>query len=341
MAKLPSLKYVKFVRAKGKVYAYFDTGRKVAGKTVWGKLPPYSSPGFFDSYTSFLSARTKAKNQPYTVAECAKAFEDSEDFKRLSQGTQRLYTSTLKRIVEQLGKFPLDAVERRHVREVVDNRLAGNGARNIFLAVTSVLYRYARQRDLTDKEPTKDIKPFKLGEHEPWPDELLEAGLQAEDDRTRLAIHLLYFTGQRIGDVVRMRWADIRNGAISVTQQKTGKIMRIPLHSALEAELNRTRKQGVTIITNWRGQPMRQCIIRKELKAFAADLGFEIVPHGLRKNAVNSLLQAGCTIAETASITGQTFKVVEHYARRVDQGVLAQAAIIKFDRKAEKYSESA
>jgi integrase len=42
----------------------------------------------------------------------------------------------------------------------------------------------------------------------------------------RLATHLLYYTAQRIGDVMRMRWSDIRDDHIKVTQQKTGREMR-------------------------------------------------------------------------------------------------------------------
>lgn len=45
-------------------------------------------------------------------------------------------------------------------------------------------------------------------------------------------------------------------------------------------------------------------------------LGIKTVPHGLRKNAVNALLEAGCTIAEVSAITGQTHQVVEHYAAK-------------------------
>ena len=206
------------------------------------------------------------------------------------------------------------------------------------------MYQYARGNELTERKPTEGIKPYKLGEHEPWPDDLLAAGLEAEHDRTRLAINLLYYTGQRIGDVVNLRWSDIRNGKIIVTPQKSKrfkKVLQIPVHSALEAILEETPKVGITIIVNHLGQPLTQAdVVRKELKKFAADLGFDAVPHGLRKNAVNSLLEAGCTIAEVASITGQSFKVVEHYARRVNQAVLGEAAILKFEQKVKVQTES-
>lgn len=71
--------------------------------------------------------------------------------------------------------------------------------------------------------------------------------------------------------------------------------------------------------------------LRRKLQAFTLALGVKTVPHGLRKNAVNALLEAGCTIAEVASITGQTFQVVEHYAAQMNRRKLSKAAIVKLD----------
>lgn len=332
MAKLPSLKYVKFVRSKGKVYAYFNTGKKLGGKLVWASMPPPSSVGFHDTYAAMLGHRSRRDNVN-TVAAISERFENSEEFARLAKGTQRLYSITLKRIREHFGKFPVDGVQRKHVREVVENRLTGNGARNAFLAVLGVLYTFARRRDITDAEPTKDIQPYKLGEHEPWPEEVLMAGLDAEHERTRLAINLLYYVGQRIGDTVRIRWSDYRDGAIFVTQEKTAKALRIPVHSSLALVLERTPRKGITILCNHLGQPMTPQVIRRELKAFGDTFGLALVPHGLRKNAVNALLEAGCTIAETGSITGQSFRIVEKYARRVSQHKLGDAAILKLENR--------
>lgn len=331
--RLPKLKHVKFVRSKEQVYAYFDTGKRDGkGRRIYAPLPKFGSTGFTDSYATHLGHRSRRANPAASVASLADTFESSAEFKRLSKGTQRLYAITLKRICEQLGKFPVDAVTPRHVREVVNNRLSGNGARNIFLSVLGLLYTFARRRELTTAEPTKDIQSFKMGAHEPWPAALLIAGLSADHDRTRLAIALLYHTGQRIGDVVKFRWSDVRDGWLYFTQEKTGKPMSVPLHSSLKDELACTRKVGITILGNDLGQPVSAQIIRTELKAFGEANGEQVVPHGLRKNAVNALLEAGCTAYEVMAITGQSLNIVEHYARGVNQRRLGEAAIIKLER---------
>lgn len=336
MAKLPKLKYVKFTRAKGTTYAYFNTGKKLNGKLIYAPLPPFGSVGFYDSYSAMIGHRTRRAALVYTVADLCDTYERSDVFKKRSAGTQATYAITLNRIRDQLGKFPMDKVTRAHVREVIDNRIPGNASRNLFLAVVSVIYKYARERDMTEANPTEAIKGFDVGTHEPWPQELLDAALASDNARIRLGVHLLYYTGQRIGDVVKMRWSDIRDGAIYVTPQKTvrfKKMLRISMHSALEAELSATQKVGITMMTGRHGKPLTVTALRDALQDFAAELGFKIVPHGLRKNAVNALLEAGCTPHEVAAITGQSFQTIELYARRVSQHRLGEAAILKLEGK--------
>ena len=51
--------------------------------------------------------------------------------------------------------------------------------------------------------------------------------------RPRLAYALLFYTGQRSGDVVRMRRADISGGAIRVVQEKPGVELSIQIHPDL------------------------------------------------------------------------------------------------------------
>ena len=64
---------------------------------------------------------------------------------------------------------------------------------------------------------------------------------------------------------------------------------------------------------------------RKNKPKFLKDAG--LVFHGLRKTAVVTLLEAGCTDAQVAAITGHSREMLVHYARRVDQERLAKEAI--------------
>lgn len=333
MAKLPKLEHVKYVRSKGKVYAYFNTGKRTSqGTAIYSPLPHPSDIGFYDSYAAMKGARTKRQSVGYLISDLVRDYEVSMEKRAdLAKGSKELYRSTNRRVIEHLGDFPVNDLQQGDVQYVLENKMAGAGAHNIFLSVLGILYTWARQNGKTKLEPTKDVQRRKGGEHEPWPEAILHAGLVAKHDRTRLAINLLYYTGQRISDVVKMRWSDIHNGEIFVFQKKTSKEVSPPLHRDLKAELDRTPKRGMTIIASPAGRPVSDEVIRKDLKKFSSAQGKECIPHGLRKNAVIALLEAGCTVAEVAAITGQTFQIVEKYATRVNRRKLGQAAILKLE----------
>lgn len=332
--KNPRLDHVRYVRSKGKTYAYFNTGKKKPnGQAIYAPMPPPGSTGFLDSWAAMKGARTKRAQVPYSVADLIREYELSTTYAALAKNTQILYSKTLRRISDLLGRFPLNDLKRSDVQLVLDNEMAGPGAHNIFIVVLRIICKWAEDRGKETSNPAKGIARLKTGEHEPWPEHVLTAALQSSDGLVRLAVSLLYFTGQRIGDVLRMRWSDIRDGMIEVTQQKTGKLLWIPLLDELEAELARVPKKGLTIIASDKGTPFTSEHVRKTLQAFTLDLGVKTVPHGLRKNAVIAFLEAGCSLAEVASISGQTHRLVEYYAKRINQRHMAKAAILKLEIK--------
>ena len=67
--------------------------------------------------------------------------------------------------------------------------------------------------------------------------------------------------GQRIGDVLEMRWSDIQDGGFVAHQNKTGKELWGPIRSGLQAALVAASRHSVFLLTNepptnrwsWRG----------------------------------------------------------------------------------------
>ena len=125
----------------------------------------------------------------------------------------------------------------------------------------------------------------------------------------------------------------MKAGVWKMTQQKTDKRLMIRLHRDLVAELDLHEKAGPFVFAGRTGKPMSQDIMRARIQSFATALGFSVVPHGLRKNAVIALLEAGCSTAETAAISGQSLQLVEYYARGRDQEVLGNAAMLRWEDK--------
>lgn len=331
--KLPKLQHVKYVTAKGKVYAYFNTGAKKAGRTIYAPMPDPTTTGFLDTWVAMKGARTKRFTAAYTVTDMAREYENSPQFGGLAKNSQEIYSKTLRRIVQHLGKFPVNTLERQHVQAVLDTEMKGPGAYNIFAAVLRALYKWGADRGKTDREPGKGIAKLKTGQHEAWPVDVLDAALASDDELIRLATSLLCFTGQRIGDVLKMRWSDVRKGKVRVVQQKTGKELNIQLLNELQTVLAETPKRGMTIIADEAGRAISQSHLRNALQAFTRGQGVETVPHGLRKNAVNVFLEAQCSIPEVASITGQSFQMVQHYAQQINQQHMAESAVLKLENR--------
>jgi integrase len=326
--------FVKCVTSRGKKYEYFDTGQTVAGKRVYKKMPPKSDPSYGGVYASLLAARTSRASvkSATTVADLSRAYQKSDKFTNRSDSTQYTYLRYLGRIEDEMGEAPVEEVVRADIVALLDKMAATPGAAKMTLAVAQNLMKFALAREWIKVDPTAGIEPGAKSkeQHEPWHEDLIDKAIA--DPGIGLAVALLYYTGQRIGDVCKMRWADVRDGYLYVRQQKTDHELDIRIHADLAAMLSREAKQAITILHDRNGRPMKVDALRKRLQKFASALGYEVVPHGLRTNAVNALLEAECSIGEVSSITGQSLQMVEHYARRRNNKRMGSAAVLKWER---------
>ena len=143
----------------------------------------------------------------------------------------------------------------------------------------------------------------------------------------RLPVALLYYTGQRIGAVVKMRWSDIKDGEIYVAPHKMTPELWIPLHSRLQSILAEYPKGLTTLICYPDGRPVTSGALRQRILLLSG----EYVPHGLRKNAVGKLLEVGCSVGQVRGITAQSLKMIEHYARNFNQRSAARSAMDKWE----------
>lgn len=328
------IQHVKRTKAKGRFYYYFDTGQvDEKGQRVWKRLPDPKDRAFGSTYAALLGHRSRRQNveAQLTVQKLFALYQASGQFEKLRPATHNVYRTYQAEFVDKLGTAPAQLVERKDIVLMLDKMADRPGAANMVLKSARAAYAWARQRGHITNDPFRDIEALELGEHQPWPEEALTLALNCDNNEVRLAVHLLYYTAQRIGDVAALKWRDIVDGQIVLTQEKTGTPLRIPIHASLAAELERQPKSLSTILEV--GQvKFRTIKLRTAIKNFCAKHGFDIVPHGLRKNAVNALLEAGCSVAETAAISGQSLQMIEHYAKRRSQSKLGQVAILKWEQ---------
>lgn len=331
---LTGLPHTKTVKRRGVEYVYFNTGQKIDGKPVYVPLGRKDAVELGNRYSAAKMARTKRDGTSggFTVPQLVIRFERSPDFTKKSLGTQRTYSVYLRRLATEFDTAPANKLETSDLLELMDEMGERPAAVDMMILAGKQMFDWAVARKNAIRNPFDGIgrEDWTRAEYEPWPEVVVEAAL--EDARLRLPVALLYFTAQRIGDVCAMRWDAIDDGTIHVIQQKTKAELAIPIHSRLAAILESAERRGDTILADAKGAKVKDGTIRSWIKAFGIDHGVTLVPHGLRKNAVNALLEAECSTAETSAISGQSLRMIEHYAKKRNRRRTGKAAMSKWER---------
>ena len=142
----------------------------------------------------------------------------------------------------------------------------------------------------------------------------------------------MLYTAQRRSDVVRMGRQHIKDGVLTVKQQKTGVTLAIPVHPHLQTVLDATPSEHLTFLVTATGKPYGGNAFSEQFRNWcdAAGLPKRCKPHGLRKAACRRLAEAGCSANEIMAISGHaTMKELVRYTAAADQARLARNAMAK------------
>ena len=278
------------------------------------------------------------------------AYKAAPEWCQLADSTRLNWELYLKRIAAAWGSLEVRGIEPKHVLALRDKHAATPAAANNLLRCLSSILSWSVPRGWRSDNPCLLVPKLKGGEgYDPWPWELIQlARLHLRPDLWQASAVALY-SGQRMGDALAMRWDHVSGNIITVAQEKTRKRVAIPLHEDLRKILAEIPKTAVTILTCTAGTPWTKDGFKTSWqKAFAEPVQrpgepsrpwplrpireARLVFHGLRKSAVVFLLEAGCSDAEVAAITGQSRQMGEHYGKQVSQRKLAASAILKWER---------
>lgn len=341
-ASLTLPKHVKCNVSKGRRYYYFIPyrGTARAGKPV--KLPnaPLDSDGtpnneFWVAYRK-LTGEEEPKARSGTFAALITLYKQSPEWLALSGSTRSDWSRYLERISDVWSGLQVALLEPKHVLALRDKYAATPAAGNNLLRCLSSMLSWSIPRGWRKDNPCCHVRKLKGGEgYAAWTWEQISIFRKHAKPEMWWAAALALYSGQRQSDCLAMRWDAIDGCTISVVQQKTGKKLRIPMHRDLQTVLEFVPRGTLTVLSNTRMKPWTQDgfktswgkqFEKSELKALSG-----LVFHGLRKSAVVFLLEAGCSTAEVAAITGQSLRMVEHYGRMVSQERLAVAAVLKWE----------
>lgn len=363
------LKHVNTFRDRhGKERSYFRyPGQKPVKLT--GKP---GSPEFMAGYNVALGFapqiepapdQTKFAASDRTFAALVAKYKKTEIPAINSEKSKKTVTGILDRFVAKHGtKSVIRMSVDDCVTEVFGKMKDRPGAHNDLLKRFRILMKFAIDLEWRTTDPSRRIKPMKLGSYHTWNEEEIELFEKRFEigTRERTAFELFLHTGQRVSDVCKMSWRDYdeAKGTIRVVQTKSQAeqndthleiVCNPDLVEALAAWkatcLREKRPVSLkqTIVTTERGTDYTAQTIGDWMSKLIdrAELPDRCVSHGLRKAACRRLAEAGCSASEIMSITGHTtLREVERYCKMADQLRLSGNAARKmrehFRREAEE-----
>jgi integrase len=259
----------------------------------------------------------------------------SAAFQNLAPASRRQYRGIIERFRCEHGEKRIAKLERRNIMAMLDAKARTPVAARDFLRCLRLLIRYAIDIGLRDSDPTLGIKTckHKSDGFRTWSEDditVFESHYPI-GNKPRLALELLLHTAQWRADVIRLGPQHVRDGVISVRQQKTGKTLAIPVSPALAVALDATPSTHLTFLVTEDGKPFEAMAFTKWFRRCCDAAGlFGYSAHGLRKSACRRLAEAGCSANEIAAITGHaSLREVERYTRAADQARMARNAIAR------------
>jgi hypothetical protein len=343
------------------------TAEQVDGHWVWGWQPessrryPIPSPLAENGPEAFCRALDEAEQserlgdavERKTFAALVAEYKAHADYQGLSELTKRDYDRHLRTIEDRWGAAPVAEITTVDAQRAIDSLQAAPTVARYFRAVLSRLIGFGIPRGYSTHnvaKPTENVR-HEADPHEPWPDWAFELFLEHARPALHLPVLSAFYTGQRSIDVIPM--ARPTGDEISLIARKTGKTVWRPIHSeyadliirlapgeTTQLHLRedgepwtlaayRTAWQRELTSVNAKGQPTSAPPAKKAAMARLREAG--LVFHGLRKNAVNTLLEVGCTEAEVSAIVEMSEQMVRHYARDVNKRRLARSGTAKME----------
>lgn len=294
-------------------YVYIRKGKPYFERRGWASARIFAEPGtpeFAIEYAQILNGNRPAPTKN-TFNELVQSYMRSKRYTTKSPRTKADYSKVLDWVRDKLGSHDVRALRRPDVIRARDANKGRFG--NYIVQVLRIICEHAIDRGMITENPCKGVSMVKstASGREAWPTDKIEAFRGKATGRTLLIFELCLGTGQRIGDVLKMRWDAIENDGIAVVQSKTGARLWVPFTRQLRAVLASTKKVGLTICaqndgrpTSYRGAADMVMKVRRSIGAEDYDL------HGLRYSAAAELAAMGMDDDHIMAITGHSTKAM-------------------------------
>lgn len=320
--------------------------RRKGQATYYFKHLP-GSPEFLAEYRACLdgvaSPQIEVTNRatPGTFDDLLERYYRSADFLDVAERTRMVYSGVLERWRarerkgKRYGEAPVRHLQARHVEEMIAEVLPARTAANMLRKRLSAVMKYAVRIGMATHNPVAVTRPFKIqaGGWHSWTEEEIAAyeAHHPVGSKARLALDLMLWTGQRLGDVRYLGAANIRGMRIELTQRKTNKFVSLPIMPALAESILAAEAAGPIFIITEHGKQFSEKGFGNRIRRWCDEVHLtRCSAHGLRKAAARRFAEAGCSNQEIKAWTGHTTDFeVARYTAAADQRTLSNAAADK------------
>lgn len=332
------LKGIKVItKANGQRYIY----RRVGSALVPLPNLPENHPAFLAAYAAAGEAKptTKSKHKAGSIAALCEAYLGSGTFRKNAASTRNVFRLIINKISIARGPGMLKDLRPDHVRK--DVRALTPGAASNRLKAWRAILKFAVDEGLIENNPARDVRaPHSITvSHHQWTQDEIEAYRKhwAIGMPERTAMEVIYWTGARCIDAVRLGTQMVQDGWLSFVQVKTGGTATCPIHNLPTwcSGLSQDHKHFLACLPTDRiqwivtrtGKPRSVKGLSQWMSRIASEAGLpaNCTAHGLRAARAAALAETGATTHQIGAWTGHaSLSEIAHYTRAADQiGILS------------------
>lgn len=201
--------------------------------------------------------------------------------KTVAASTYKHYFICAMRAAEAFRDFAPGQVRPTHVAEFLDSAKQTPSMANLMRSCLKSIFDRAVRWGLCDANPVREIKPFKTKARTRYitADEFARIREQASPTM-QCMMDIAYITGQRRGDILAIRYADISDEGIFFQQQKTGNRVLVAMSPDLADAIRRARElhksvKGLTLFHKRDGSPLSATTMDGHWRRACAAAGVE------------------------------------------------------------------
>lgn len=294
----------------------------------------YGSPDFINAYNAAISGQpvqSKTKLQPHTMAWLIGRYKESALWALSSPGTKKQRDHFYQGLLKTAGDVPYSAIQKIHIINAIDKRKETPGAANNYLRAVRALFKWAVDADYIKEDPTAGVKKLQY-QSKGFPAWTMDEVDQFRDcwpagTRERLAMELLFWTGLRRSDVVRLGRQHIKDGVAMLVAEKTKEQLYLTIPNDLQRLIDRSPTGDLAIISTESGNPRNKDAFGNWFRKICTEAGVSKSAHGLRKLAASVLAEAGGTEKELQAAFGwRSERQSQLYTRAADRKHLSMQA---------------